>query len=225
MAALVARCRRTACLTMRRLCVPLVIVLAAACRESALTPMGTASLVLSEIRLRGAAPVARRMDTDAKFARSVLDGIATGDSAWIEVAKAIEPGSSAVDASLTIALATALPLAPRAVLPLLGATHAAEEVCGIPFLQPSKDRITRYRDSALAAVLAVDVTTTARAGSAAPFPDTALRRKRGSCAAALRGSAERKLTRIDPAYVVKNKPVVPKKPPPKKRTRKTPRRR
>ncbi len=204
---------------------PLMFVFAAGCRESALTPMGTASLVLSEIRLRGAAPVARRMDTDAKFARSVLDGIATGDSAWIEVAKAIEPGSSAIDASLTIALATALPRAPRVVLPLLGATHAAEEVCGIPFLRPTKERITLYRDSALAAVLAVDVMTTARSGSAAPLPDTALRRKRGSCAAALRGSAERKLTRIDPAYVVKNKPVIPRKPPPKKRTRKTSRRR
>ncbi len=220
MAPFVTRRRGSAC-TGRRLCVPLMVVLAAGCRESALTPMGTASLVLSEIRLRGAAPVARRMDTDAKFARSVLDGIATGDSAWIEVAKAIKPGSSAVDASLTIALATALPLAPRAVLPLLGATHAAEEVCGIPFLQPSKERITLYRDSALAAVLAVDVMTTARSGSAAPLPDTALRRKKGSCAAALRRSAERKLTRIDPAYVVKNKPVVPRKPPPKKRTRKT----
>lgn len=200
----------------------LAFLVAGACSKSALTPLGNAALVLSEIRLRGAAPISRRMDSDAKFARSVLDGISTGDSAWLEVAKALRPGSSAVDASLTIALATALPVAPDGVLGLLGREYVAEEVCGIPFLKPSKERITQYRDSALTAVSRIRVTRAPPAGTAGPATaDSALVARRSACVAALRSAADRKLARIDPAYVIKNKPVVPKKRPPRKKTRRT----
>ena len=79
------------------------------CKDSAWTPMGRAEVVLSEIKLGGAEKVSRRIDSDENFGRSVSEGIATGDSLWLEVAREITPASAAAEATLTIALAAALP--------------------------------------------------------------------------------------------------------------------
>lgn len=163
-----------------------------ACRESAWTPMGTADLVLSQMKLGGVAAVAKRIDADPKFGESVMNGIATGDSSWIEVAKQLVPASAAAEASLVIALASALPSQPRRVLPLLGRKYALEEVCGIPFLEADSATINSYRDSAITALSAVR--------------DTSLTRSRDACSRKIEEARITKLARIDTAYVVKNKP-------------------
>jgi hypothetical protein len=80
---------------------------ATACKETALTPRGSAELVLAEIKLGGAADVSRRIDADESFGRSVMNGVATGDSAWLDVAGQLTPASAAAAASLSIALASA----------------------------------------------------------------------------------------------------------------------
>src|SRR3954470_3321106 len=98
------------------------------CKDSPWTPMGSADLVLSEIQLGGAAKVSRRIDSDENFGRSVTAGIATGDSTWLEVARQIKPTSAAAEATLSIALASALPRAPAKVLSLLGTKYPTEEV-------------------------------------------------------------------------------------------------
>lgn len=174
----------------------LVVVLSlAACRDSAWTPMGSADLVLSQIKLGGAATVAKRIDSDESFGRSVMSGIATGDSVWLDVASKITPASATAEASLSIALASALPHSPARVLGLLGQKYRTEEVCGIPFLHSDSATVASYhRDATLALT---------------QMRDTLLTKTRDACLMALDTARNDKLSRIDPAYVVKNKPVPP----------------
>jgi hypothetical protein len=167
----------------------------AACKDSAWTPMGSAELVLSQIKLGGVSSVARRVDSDESFARSVMNGIATGDSLWLEVASKFSPGSATAEASLSIALASALPRSPAKVLALLGDKYPLEQVCGIPFLRPDSMMVRTYYDTAAAALGRVR--------------DIALTRSRDICLAALDTARNEKLARINPAYIVKNKPEPP----------------
>jgi hypothetical protein len=177
----------------------LAVVLAslstAACKDSPWTPMGSAEVVLSQIKLGGVATVARRVDSDESFGRSVMNGIATGDSAWLEVASKIRPASATAEASLSIALASALPRSPAIVLSLLGEKYPLEEVCGIPFLRADSALVATYHDNAVAALGRVR--------------DTLLIKSRDACRAALDTARTDKLARINPAYIVKNKPLAP----------------
>jgi hypothetical protein len=134
-----------------------------------------------------------------------MNGIATGDSLWLEVASKFTPGSATAEASLSIALASALPRSPARVLALLGDKYPIEEVCGIPFLHPDSAFVASYHDTAVAALGRVR--------------DTLLTRIRDACRAALDTARTDKLARINPAYIVKNKPAAPPARP-KKRPRK-----
>ena len=170
-----------------------MLVTASACKDSAWTPRGSAELVLSEIKLGGATNVARRIDADASFGRSVMSGIATGDSAWLDVAGSLTPASAAAEASLSIALASALPRAPERVLALLGPKYAIEDVCNIPFLEPESTLVTGYHAQAAAALGRVQ--------------SPALQKTRDDCRTTLDRARALKLERIDPAYIIKNKPA------------------
>jgi hypothetical protein len=155
--------------------------------------MGSAELVLSQIKLGGSAAVSKRLDQDESFGRSVLSGVSTGDSVWLEVASRINPPSATAEASLAIALASALPRSPARVLALLGEKYPVEEVCGIPFLRPDSSLVVSYHATALAALSSVR--------------DSALAKRRDACRVALDTAQTYKLARINPAYLVKNKPV------------------
>lgn len=163
------------------------------CKENRLIPRGRAEIVLSEIKLTGAQGVSRRIDNDEGFGRTVMDGIATGDSVWLDVAAALEPASAAAEASFAIALATALPRSPRRVLALLADKYPAEEVCSIPFLKADSTAVIKYYDETELAIAAV--------------ADSSLRSVRADCGATLDSAKVRRLERIDPAYLIKNKPV------------------
>ena len=176
-----------------------------ACRDSAWTPMGSAEVVLSQIKLGGVAGVARRVDSDESFGRSVMNGIATGDSLWLEVASRFTPASATAEASVSMALASALPRSPTRVVALLGNKYPVEEVCGIPFLRADSTLVATYHDNAVAALERVR--------------DTLLAKSRDACRAALDTARKDKLARIDPTYIVKNKPAAPP-PPPKRRASK-----
>jgi hypothetical protein len=164
--------------------------------------MGSAEVVLSQIKLGGAPSVAKRIDSDESFGRSVMNGIATGDSLWLEVASKIKPSSATAEASLSMALASALPRSPARVLALVGEKYPVEEVCGIPFLHPDSALVATYHDNAGAALGGVR--------------DTLLFKNRDACRAALDTARNDKLARINPSYIVKNKPSPPP-PRPKKR--------
>jgi hypothetical protein len=175
----------------------MILAAAVACKDTAWTPSGTAEIVLSEIKLGRAANVAKRIDSDESFGRSVMNGIATGDSAWLDVAGQLTPASATSAASLNIALASALPRSPDRVLAVLGRKYPVDDVCGIPFLRPDSGLVTSYYDEALSAL--------ARVRSAR------LTQVRDACRTALDQARVRRLERIDPAYVIKNKPVAPRR--------------
>jgi hypothetical protein len=126
-----------------------------------------------------------------------MNGIATGDSSWLDVAGQLTPASATAAASLSIALASALPRSPERVLALLGPKYPAEEVCGIPFLKPDSTLVTSYHDEAVAAL------TRVRSAPLAAIRD--------ACRSTLDQARERRLERIDPSYVIKNKPVAPRR--------------
>ena len=173
----------------------LLIVAAVACNDTAWTPRGSADIVLSEIKLGRSAAVAKRIDADESFGRSVMNGISTGDSSWLEVAREITPASATSAATLSIALASALLRSPERVLTLLGRKYPVADVCSIPFLRADSSLVTSYYGEAIAAL--------ARVQSAPLSP------MRDSCRAVLDQARERRLDRIDPAYVIKNKPPAP----------------
>ena len=175
-----------------------------ACGEAEVTPLGAPQLVLSEIRLGGAERVASRIDSDVRFGQTVMDGIATGDSLWLEVARSIQLKSASAEASFAIALSAALPRNPDAVLALIGPGARVGDVCGMPFLDATPEAVTRYYDSSTAALSRLRTP-----------PATAVAR---ACAATLDSARARKLARIDPAYIIKNKPVAPKPVPRRRRT-------
>jgi hypothetical protein len=175
----------------------LIVATALACKDTAWTPSGSAELVLSETKLGRSANVAKRIDSDESFGRSVMNGIATGDSSWLDVAGQLTPASATAAASLSIALASALPRSPNRVLALLGPKYPVEEVCGIPFLKPDSTLVTSYHDEAVAAL------TRVRSAPLAPIRD--------ACRSTLDQARDRRLERIDPSYVIKNKPVAPRR--------------
>jgi hypothetical protein len=179
------------------------VAVALACAETEVTPLGAPQLVLSEIRLGGAERVASRIDDNVRFGQTVMDGIASGDSLWLEVARLIELKSAAAEASYAIALAGALPKNPDAVLALIGRRARVGDVCSMPFLDATVAAVNSYYDSSAAAL----------ARPRAPTYDTIARQ----CAVVLDSARVRKLTRIDPAYIIKNKPVPPK-PVPRRRS-------
>lgn len=156
--------------------------------------MGSAQFVLSEIKLRGGSAVSKRLDTDESFGRSVMGGIATGDSLWLDVASRLTPPSASTQASLAIALASALPHSPARVLSLLGRNYPVEEVCGIPFLRAESTLVISYHDEATVALGTVR--------------GSLLTQRRDTCRAALDTARNYKLQRINPAYLIKNKPVI-----------------
>jgi len=157
--------------------------------------MGSAEVVLSEIKLGGAVAVSKRIDSDENFGRSVTSGVATGDSLWLQVADKIAPASAAAEATISIALASALLRAPDRVLLLVGNKYPVEEVCGIPFLKGDSAFVVSYHDEAVAALGRVRTAT--------------LSPKLDACRAALDDASARRLERINPSYIVKNKPVAP----------------
>jgi hypothetical protein len=124
-----------------------------------------------------------------------MAGIASGDSLWLQIADEITPASAAAEATLSIALASALTHSPEKVLALVGARYPIEEVCGIPFLKGDSLLVTSYHDDAIAAL------TRVRAVS--------LSSTRDDCRTALDDARDRRLERINPSYIVKNKPVAP----------------
>ncbi len=182
----------------------LTLIAATGCKDSPWIPMGRAELVLSEIKVSGADKVSKQIDFDENFGRSVMNGIATGDSVWLQVADKITPTSAAAEATLAIALASALPRSPDQVLGILGEKYPIDEVCGIPFPKADSTLVSTYHDEAVAAL------ERARAPS--------LSAKRDACRLALDEARDRRLERINPSYIVKNKPVVP----PRRVRKKTP---
>jgi hypothetical protein len=77
--------------------------------------------------------------------------------------------------------------------------YPTEEVCGMPFLRADSSEVVTYYNDAVRAVSSVT--------------DSALVTVVDVCRSALDSSRSRRLQRIDPSYIIKNKPA----PAPKRR--------
>ncbi|MDR5881515.1 hypothetical protein [Caballeronia sp. LZ032] len=127
-------------------------LLASACASAQVTP--DAARIAGEIETQGARPAVASLDRDGQF-DAVLESIATGNAAWVELAPRLAQGTDAsASIGLTIALATALPKNPAAVLRVLddGPVLGTSAVCGAPFIEPSPGEVKAYLDRTIPAV-------------------------------------------------------------------------
>ncbi|MDR5782316.1 hypothetical protein QCE63_23210 [Caballeronia sp. LZ065] len=127
-------------------------LLASACVSAQVAP--DAARIAGEIETQGAQPAVTSLDRDGQF-DAVLDSIASGNAAWVELAPRLAQGTDAsASIGLTIALATALPKNPAAVLSVLddGPVLGAAAVCGAPFIEPAPGEMKAYLDRAIPAV-------------------------------------------------------------------------
>jgi hypothetical protein len=70
-------------------------------------------------------------------------------------------------------------------------------VCSIPFLKADSALVTSYHDEAIASLERVRTPT--------------MTATRDACRAALDEARDRRLERISPSYIIKNKPVAPRR--------------
>ena len=127
------------------------------CRESTPVPTTEAGRVLADIRRLGRDSIASRVGRDDAFGDPVLKGIGSGDSTWLEVAVALRgTGNADVSESLPISVAQALPRAPERVLSLVQRKEfSTDEVCTIPFIEPTDSVVGAYYGSASTALRTV----------------------------------------------------------------------
>ncbi|MFP6562318.1 hypothetical protein WJ542_29055 [Paraburkholderia sp. B3] len=117
----------------------------------------TPSQLDQEIHTRGAKATVQALDRRGMF-DTVLDRIATGNTAWVRLASGLAQGTDAGDSTgLTVALATALPKNPAVVLAALndGPVINPAAVCGVPFIEPSAQEVREYLDRTIPAVTRV----------------------------------------------------------------------
>lgn len=127
-------------------------LLVSACAGAQVAP--DAVRIAGEIDTQGARPAVASLDRDGQF-DAVLERIATGNAAWVELAPRLAQGTDgSASIGLTIALATALPKNPAAVLRVLddGPVLGASAVCGVPFIEPAPGDVKAYLDRTIPAV-------------------------------------------------------------------------
>jgi hypothetical protein len=127
-------------------------LLASACMSAQVAP--DPARIAGEIETQGARPAVASLDRDGQF-DAVLDSIATGDAALVELAPRLAQGTDAgTSIGLTIALATALPKNPAAVLRVLddGPVLGTAAVCGVPFIEPEPEEVKAYLERTIPAV-------------------------------------------------------------------------
>jgi hypothetical protein len=133
------------------------LILAPACAFT--SPAPDPGRILEAIRLKGPRPVVRQLWESGAY-DTVLDEIASGDSAWIALAPELAKGADAAAAeALGISLARALPRNAASVLSVLDDTNPAistGRVCRMPFVEGSLGDPAAYRRDAEAAVIQVE---------------------------------------------------------------------
>jgi ABC-type Fe3+-hydroxamate transport system substrate-binding protein len=133
--------------------VPMIFALvASACVGSPKAP--EASQIARDIQTHGARSTVASLDRKGQF-DAVLERIASGDSTWVNLARPLSQGTDAGESTgLTIALATALPRNPAAVLRVLddGPVLGASAVCGVPFIEPEAGEVKAYLEQTIPAV-------------------------------------------------------------------------
>jgi hypothetical protein len=120
---------------------------------------------LEEVRLRfrrDGPEATNRWLNDTGQSDAILDHMDRGEAGWIALASqlATDNGGVAITEGLPIALAWALPRNPTAVLKAIDPSDrhsfSVHDVCGQPFIEPTRSFMRHYKRRALAAVTSVD---------------------------------------------------------------------
>jgi len=110
----------------------------------------SARSLLGALRHADAPTVLARLDADPALRDAVFDGVESAKPAWLAVAQRLRPAADASDAEqLDMAVARALPRAPRRVLALVDHGFAMRSVCTSPFIEPAAGIAEAYRARAL----------------------------------------------------------------------------
>lgn len=145
------------------------------------TPAPSSRAILAEIMRIGAKATVEELSKGGRRTQfdSVLDRIGSGDPAWIALAPKLATGTDGeASEGLGIALAEALPKNPGAVLRTIDPGNplilGPARVCGMPFIEPSRGFLRRYRTRALKAL--------------AQMRDPAVEQMKVTCISILRGA-------------------------------------
>jgi len=111
------------------------------------------------IARQGAVATVQALSADGRW-DAILDRIGAGDTAWIALAPRLAPGADAgTSEGLGIALATALPAQPAAVLAVLTTAGppslSPARVCSAPFIEDTAAHQHAYKAQALSALVKV----------------------------------------------------------------------
>jgi hypothetical protein len=114
------------------------------------------SAVMKQIQERGAEQTARELWSSGRW-NELIEKIETGEKRWLEVAKALRPGTDAgASEMLHLAAGVALVRSPREVLLLLGPGMSLEAVCGFPDMADNRyktqKQTVQYLDARIEAV-------------------------------------------------------------------------
>jgi hypothetical protein len=114
----------------------------------------TPPAIIADIGQYGAPKVVKQLNAGSGAQwKAVIAGVATGQNAWLDVARAIQPGVDAgTGEDLTSAVASALKVNPAAVLQLIGTEFPLEKVCDIPLIEPTNAEVASWKRRALAAL-------------------------------------------------------------------------
>jgi hypothetical protein len=114
----------------------------------------TPAAIVADIGQYGAPQVVKQLNagSGARW-KAVIAGIALGQNAWLDVARAIQPGVDAGTAEdLTSAVASALKVNPAGVLRLIGTEFPLTKVCDVPLIEPTNAEVAIWKRRTLAAL-------------------------------------------------------------------------
>jgi hypothetical protein len=139
-----------------RICA-IAAMLACVLTASAASPGNSSpEMLLQRIGQQGGRQTLAELWQDRQAFEGVLNGIATGEPQWLEVARRLRPFSDAgASESIDEAVARALPKRPRGVLSLVGHGFALEHVCTSPFIEPGAGVAEAYEQKTLAVLAEV----------------------------------------------------------------------
>ncbi len=114
--------------------------------------------ILSEIQRQGPPQTIAHMTAgDRSVWEGALRHIESGETQWLEVARALRAGTDAATTiELRFAVARALPRAPREVLDLVGNGFQLEEICIIPFIETDSSTELAYLKDTKKALLSLE---------------------------------------------------------------------
>jgi len=114
-------------------------------------------LILREIKTKGAREVVEEVWLDHEKEYFVLQQIKTGDPQWLEVAKALWPGSdAAATMCIWLSLSRALPNAPILVLKMIGNSFPLRQICTLPFIEGEVEIEKAYLNRTEKALISVN---------------------------------------------------------------------